>query len=282
MGQSTATVAGGVAEETGFVEVDGARLWYEAMGSGEPLVLLHAGVADSRMWDDQVAVFAAGFRLIRYDARRFGRSGAARGSYSPWADLAALLAGLGIERAHLLGLSMGGAVALDAALEFPDLVASLVLVATRPSELAPSTALRDAWATVDSAVEAGDLARANELELRMWVDGPHRQPGAVDPAARALVGQMNAALLAGPDEGETQPLDPPAVGRLGEIAVPTLVIVGDQDQPDVIAGGEVLVREIPGARGVVMVGTAHLPNLERPDEFNALVLNFLDELGEGR
>lgn len=282
MTPSTPATANAGVSRSGFVPVEGARLWYEEVGAGPPLVLLHAGLGDSRMWDPQVAAFAPAHRVIRYDARGFGRSDPARGAYSAPADLVGLLDGLELGRAHLLGLSMGGAVALDAALAFPERVASLVLASARPSGLAPSAVLRDGWDAVDEAVEAGDLAGANELELRMWVDGPRRQPGAVDPAVRALVGEMNASLLAGPDEGEPRPLDPPAVGRLAEIAAPTLVIVGDLDQPDVVAAGNLLAAGIPGARLRVVAGTAHLPNLERPDEFNRLIAGLLGEVGAAR
>ena len=261
--------------DAGFAEVNGARLYYEAVGAGHPLVLLHAGIADGRMWDDQVAAFAERYRVVRYDARGFGRSGAASGSFSPRADLAALFAALGIERARLVGLSMGGALAIDVALEYPELVSALVLAAARPGGLAPSKALRDGWAAVDNAFAAGDVAGAVELELRMWVDGPGRTPAQVDPSVRERVREMDAALLALPDEGEPEPLDPPAVERLDEIAVPTLVIVGDADQPDVLAGTDVLVEGIPGARKAVIPNTAHVPNMERPAEFNRLVLDFL-------
>ena len=261
--------------ETGFADVNGTRLAYETRGNGHPLVLLHAGIGDARMWDDQMDAFAARYRVVRYDARGFGRSGAATGSYSPRADLAGLLAALGIGRAHLVGLSMGGALALDAALEYPELASALVLAATRPSGLAPSKELRDGWTAVDAAFAAGDVARAVELELRMWVDGPGRTPDRVDPAVRERVREMDAALFALPDEGEPEALDPPAVERLGEVRVPTLAIVGEADQPDVLAGAETLAREVPGGRLATIRDAAHVPNMERPAAFNRLVLEFL-------
>jgi pimeloyl-ACP methyl ester carboxylesterase len=263
---------------SGFAVVDGVRLAYEVAGAGSPVVLLHAGVADARMWDDQFAALAARHTVVRYDARGCGRSDPARGSFSPRADLAAVMATLGIGRAHLVGLSMGGTVALDAALERPELVAGLVLAATRPSGLAPSQALRDAWDAVDAAFEAEGFEAANELELRMWVDGPRRSPDQVDPAVRERVRVMNGALLAQPDEGEPERLEPPANERLGEVRAPTLVIVGDGDQPDVVAAAEVLERGMRGARRHVLAGPAHMVNMERPAEFNRLVLHFLAEV----
>ena len=156
-----------VRRESGFAAVNGTRLYREVTGAGHPLVLLHAGIADARMWDDQVAAFAERYTVIRYDARGFGRSDPAVGRFSPRADLAGLLVELGVERAHLVGLSMGGAVALDTALEHPELASALVLAATRPSGLAPSKGLRDGWTAVDEAFAAGDVAWAVELELRM-------------------------------------------------------------------------------------------------------------------
>lgn len=259
----------------GIADVNGTRLAYEVRGAGHPLVLLHAGIADARMWDDQIDAFAERYLVVRYDARGFGRSDPAVGAHAPHADLAALLAALGVERAHLLGLSMGGAVALDAALAYPRLASALVLAAARPGGLPPSQSLRDAWTAVDVRVEAGDVPGAVELELRMWVDGPSRAPGDVAPAVRERVREMNAALFAGPDEGDPAPLDPPAVGRLAEVSVPTLVLVGDRDQPDVLAAADVLAAGIPGARSVTISDTAHVPNMERPAEFNRLVLDFL-------
>lgn len=268
--------------ETGVAAVDGTRLAYEVRGAGHPLVLLHAGIADARMWDDHIDAFAERFLVVRYDARGFGRSGPAVGNFSSHDDLAALLAALGIARAHLLGLSMGGAVALDTALEHPNLVSALVLAATRPSGLAPSKRLRDDWTAVDARVAAGDIDGAVELELRMWVDGPGRAPDDVDPAVRERVRDMNAALFVQPDAADPIPLDPPAVGRLHEIAVPTLVLVGDRDQPDVLAGAAALAAGIPGAARATIRGTAHVPNLERPAAFNRLVLDFLAALDPAR
>jgi len=262
-------------------DVRGARLAYQASGAGHPVVLVHAGIADARMWDDQVVAFAARYRVVRYDARGFGQSDAPAGAFARHEDLIGLLDALGIARAHLVGVSMGSSTARDAAIAYPDRVSALVLVSARAGG-EPSAALRDGWTKVDELVEAGDLAGANELELRMWIYGPRRTPEQVDPAMRERVGEMNGALLAMDGEGmDEQELDPPAAGRLGEIRVPTLVVVGAEDVPDVVDSADPLVHAIPGAKRATIAGAAHLPNMEKPEEFNRIVLTFLDEIDIG-
>ncbi len=119
------------------------------------------------------------------------------------------------------------------------------------------------------------MAGAVELELRMWVDGPNRTPEQVDRAVRERVREMDAALFAVPDMAEPQRLDPPAVDWLGEVHVPTLLIVGDQDQPNTLAAVDTMAVGIPGARKIVVPGAAHMVNMERPDAFTPAVLDFL-------
>lgn len=267
---------------TGQIDVDGASLVYEVSGPDRdhacPIVLLHAGIADARMWDPQVETFAERFRVVRYDLRGFGRSGPAVGRYSARADLIALLDALGIVRAHLIGVSMGGALAVDVAVEHPERVASLVACAARPGGQEPSRELVRGWTEVDVALDAGDVDLAVELELRMWVDGPLRRADEVDPEVRERVREMNATLLAGPDEGQPEPLDPPALTRLHQITAPTLVVVGDRDQPDVIAGAHLLSAGIPDATRQTIPGAAHMVSMERPAAFNRAVMAFLPDV----
>jgi pimeloyl-ACP methyl ester carboxylesterase len=114
------------------------------------------------------------------------------------------------------------------------------------------------------------------MELRMWVDGPHRSADQVDPTVRQRVSEMNRRLLDAPDEGTPIPLNPPAVDQLGDVRAPTLVLFGDQDQPDVVAGSEGIAREVPGARSALIPNAAHMVNMEQPETFNRLVLDFLN------
>jgi 3-oxoadipate enol-lactonase len=264
---------------TGYADVYGARLYYEMMGMGHPLVLIHAGIADSRMWDDQFTDFAEHYRVIRYDIRGFGKSAMPTGSSSTSRDLYGLLTVLGIARAYVVGLSIGGGIAIDFTLRYPEMVSALVLVASGLGGTQPSAEMRRADATVDAALERGGIDAAVEAENRLWVDGPKRTPDQVDPTVRARVSEMNGALYRLPEvDAPRERLDPPAIGRLGEIHVPTLILVGDGDVPDVIETANLLEQGIAGARKVVFPGVAHMVNMEHPEAFNRIVLNFLRDV----
>jgi pimeloyl-ACP methyl ester carboxylesterase len=266
--------------ERGFAPVNGAQLYYEVVGAGPPLVLLHAGIADSRQWDDQVPALAQHYRTIRYDLRGFGQTVMPAAPYSHAGDLRALLRFLGVERAVLVGNSLGGATALDVALEAPELVAALVLVAPGLGGYAFSETTTQQWAAIDAALDREGVARAVELELRMWVDGPHRDPDQVDPAVRERARVMNTAAYApAPAEAVRQRLEPPAIDRLAEIRAPTLVVVGAGDVPDMLTIAELLAARIAGAQRVVLPIVAHLLPLEEPATFNRIVLDYLRKQG---
>ena len=181
--------------KTGKAEVNGAQIYYEVAGEGEPLVLVHAGIADSRMWEGQVAAFAERYRVIRYDLRGFGKSEMVEGPFSHQEDLCALLDALGVERAHLVGCSMGGGAVLDFALEYPERVGNLVLVGSAISGFRPDFGPPKEWDELVAADEAGDLELVSELEVRIWVDGPARSPEDVAAPIRDLVREMNLIAL---------------------------------------------------------------------------------------
>lgn len=269
--------------QTGIAEVNGAKLYYEVAGDGHPLVLVHAGIADSRMWDDQFSLFTQRYRVIRYDLRGFGKSEVPPGPYALWDDLHGLLDFLGIQKAYLIGCSMGGGLAIDFTLEHPDMVDALIPVCAGLSGFEPSDTDSELayWEQLEAADKAGDSARVNEMEVHLWVDGLGRTPEQVNPTIRERVWEMNGLALAREAEAnlaQPQRLDPPAVGRLSEIHVPTLVIIGDQDLSATRQTADKLASDIPGARKVVIHDTAHVPNMEKSDEFNRLVLDFLSAL----
>jgi 3-oxoadipate enol-lactonase len=253
-------------------------LYYEIAGEGHPLVLIHGGLVNSGLWDDQFEVFAGGYRTLRYDVRGYGQSKPPTSYYSNYGDLRDLLDFLDIERAYVLGLSMGGEIGIDFTLTYPDRVAALIPVAAGLSGYQATTrsAVRD---ELNAAYERGDKERAVELSLQVWTDGPHRAPDQVDPDVRERLRAMTAHTFDLPDvEQWLQRLEPPAIDRLAEIHVPTLFVVGDQDVADIQKIGDLVVASVPGARRAVIPGTAHHLNMEQPVEFNRIVLSFLSSL----
>lgn len=266
----------------GFITVNGARLWYEDTGvaSGHAVTFVHAGVCDHRQWDTQMAPFAQKYRVIRFDMRGFGQSELPAGPFSLSDDIGGLLDALGVERSAVIGCSMGGAATIDFALKQPERVSALVLVGAGmgggPEEIGPDEA--PIIAEMEAAQKAGDVERLNAAEVHFWVDGLNRMPEQVAPGVRELVAEMNLANNRRADEWEqaqSQRLDPPAAQRLGEIHSPTLVIVGDDDALAVRMTADLQEAGVAGARKAVMPGLTHVPNMERPDEFNQLVLDFL-------
>jgi 3-oxoadipate enol-lactonase len=251
-------------------------LEYEAAGNGPDVLLMHSGISDSRMWDPQWAALTDRFHAIRYDARGFGSSADPTRPYTLHGDGMDVLDALDVERAAVVGCSMGGYGALDMAIALPHRVSALVVVSGTPSGWAHSAEIIAQWEAVDAAYESRGIDAANELEMKMWLDGPFRAPDVVDREVRSSVASVNRVLLERQSTFEVEPgdLEPSAVGRLNEIKVPTLVITGEVDQPSVLAGSFEIARET-GAEHVEIAGAAHLPNLERPVEFNRALTDFL-------
>lgn len=275
--------------QTGFAAVNGTTLYYEVAGAGHPFILAHGHLLDRRSWDDQFSVFAQRYKVIRYDQRGFGDSGLiTKGeSYSARQDLYELMKFLGIESAYIMGVSGGGSLAIDFTLEHPEMVDALIPVTAGVSGFRPSEEMMKQhpdvvrmYMSLNEAFKKHDVPRAVEISLELWTDGPGRLPGQAVPDVRERVREMSTRNWERPDDevqAETPPipLEPPAIGRLSEIAVPTLIILGELDGPNPL---DQLVTEIPGAKKVVMAGTAHHPFMEKPAEFNQIVLDFLEAL----
>jgi pimeloyl-ACP methyl ester carboxylesterase len=269
---------------TGYVDLEDGRMYYEAAGQGRALVMCHAGFADSRMWDEQWGEFTQRYRAIRYDMRGFGKSGALNARVSRRGELYRLLKQLGVEKAAFLGVSLGGETIIDLALEHPEIVSALVVVSAVPGGFEFQGEPPQTFMEMLGAVQQGDLARASELQNRIWVEGPFREPGQADPALRQRVTEMNRVALENGAWGpfSTQPLnplDPPAAGRLAEIKEPTLVVAGALDDPEILRAAEVMAAAIPGAKKLIIPGCAHLPSMEKPAEFNRAVVDFLHTTG---
>ena len=175
----------------GTVTVGDGNLYHEMAGSGDPMVLCHAGFVDSRMWDGQWEEFSQCFRVVRFDMRDYGKSDRAHGPIARRKDLEGLLDQLEIQRAVLMGCSMGGTTVLDFALEHPERVAALVLVSAVPGGFEMRGDPPADLLAMFAAMQQGDLAQVSELQLRLWVDGPFRQPEQVDPEVRQRAAEMN-------------------------------------------------------------------------------------------
>src|SRR5258708_2448554 len=233
-----------------------------------------------RSWDNQWSVLTQQYRVIRFDARGYGKSAKATGSVCRRDDAYQLLKQLGVERATLIGCSMGGEMVIDMTLEHPELVSALLAISATPSGFQMQGEPPPYMMEMVDAVQKGDLQRASELQIRIWVDGPFREPDQVNPLVRQRAAAMNRIMLknetfAIADLQPLNPLNPPAVGRLGEITVPTLIIAGELDAPEIVRAADVLQAGIPGAKKVIPSNAAHVPSMEQPQVFKQTILNFL-------
>jgi len=242
-----------------------AQLAVERSGDGRPVVFLHAGVADRRSWRAVIGELD-GVRAVAYDRRGFGDTTYEAEEHSPLDDLLVVLDAEGIERVVLVGNSMGGGLAVDAALAHPDRVEALLLLA--PSISGASHEEPEVGASLEAAIEraeaAGDLDAVNRLEAHLWLDGPAGPEGRVAGAARDLFLDMNGRALRAADPGRAR-RPPPAWDRLGDLRLPVLVLLGELDAELSGAQVERIADRVPGAEARTMPGVAHLPQLERPE-----------------
>lgn len=265
--------------DSGLIDVGGGKLYYEVEGAGHPLLLIHGGLGDLRMWDDQVPLFAERCRVIRYDTRGIGRTETDDVEFSNHADAAAVLDHLGADSAYVVGQSRGGMIALDLAIDRPDRVDALVSVAGGvggyEAEL-PESVEAPPWGEMERIWEAKDWEALAELETKVWVDGWGQPPDRVDAALRQKVhGWILAAMKAEKPWGKPQPLTPPAAERLGDVVIPTLVLIGQADEPASVLAERHLASSVAGAKVVEFPNVAHMIHLEQPERFNELVLEFL-------
>jgi 3-oxoadipate enol-lactonase len=234
------------------------------------VLLLHAGIADKRMWREQIAALeAAGHRVLAPDLPGFGDAALE----PPTVDYVAFAVDVLDGPAAVVGCSFGGRVALEVAGSRPDLVSSLVLVAPGLGSIEWSEDSQAGFAEEEAILEQGDLAGAAAQQARMWLA----------PNASAEVRELTEAMTVRsydqqlPVEGEVRAVwpEPSAETRLGELEVPALLVLGDADRPELVSLAERLVRELPDARLETIPGAGHLPSLERPHELNRLLLDFL-------
>ena len=265
--------------ETGFVEVEGGKLYYETDGDGPAIVLIHAGFLDCRMWDPQFQFYSKNYKTIRYDVRGFGRSSIAKAKFSDHNDLHALLAHLNVARATIIGVSNGGRIALDFAVEHPERIQSLVLVSpgvsgykvSGPEEEKLWNEFEEQMKPQEIADREGRATDAVEMDVNAWA-------AAADPAARQKIRAVALDNFHVQRENPWQFMvrpDPPAFQRLSEIHVPTLFIVGDKDVPAQILEVDNIHKHVPGSKKVLIKGADHIPNMSKQEEFDRTVLDFL-------
>ena len=248
------------------VDVNGARLWVEEEGDGPAVLFLHGGLGDARLWEPQARALADRFRCIRYDLRFWGRSEGPGVEFSSIADAVGVLDALGVDRAALVGLSLGGGLAVDVALAHPGRLWALVHVAGGVSGLPVDPYTAEQEAAYDGAVEAGDLDTAMQIDLDVWAplgaDDAMRELWRVTPDARGM------------PEGANPLPRPDAHMRLEEIGVPTLVIVPSHDPPELQEVGAAVARRVPGAQ-LVELDSDHYLTLRHADQVNAILREFL-------
>jgi pimeloyl-ACP methyl ester carboxylesterase len=268
--------------KSGFVTVDGARIYYEMAGQGTPFVMIHAGVADSRQWNNAFAFFAGDYQTVRYDLRSYGKSEPVEGEFRHLGDLVSVLDILELqEPLILMGCSMGGGLAMDFALTYPSRVKALIMVGSGPSGLELDVPTPAKFTEAEKAYEAGDLDLLAELETQIWFDGTDRTPNQVNQEMRSLAYEMNrnALSLEARNLGKRLPnTEIPAFDRLSDLHLPVLVIVGAHDTPYILAAADYMFEKLPHARKVTIDDAAHLPNMEHPGEFQTIIKEFLESL----
>ncbi|GIG68877.1 alpha/beta fold hydrolase [Phytomonospora endophytica] len=254
-----------------------SELFHIDTGSGRPLVLLHGGFLDHRVWEAQISAFAADHRVIAPDARGHGRSPNLTEPARHTDHLAALLRELRTGPAVLVGVSMGAATAVDTALEHPELVAGLVVTGAGTGE----PVFADPW-TVDvlgrwhAAMAAGSLEESVEL-LTLFAAGPARTLADLSPDVVDRLRDMARSTMSKHAPGEPDLLVPVTETweRLPGIEVPVLAVHGALDSPDHIGMAERLAASVPDGRAVTIEGAAHYPNMEKPKEYDEALRDFL-------
>ena len=271
LGSVTAPAQSATAQGS-FVEVNGAKLYYQECGSApRSVVLVHDGVLDSTVWDDVWPEFCRHFHVIRYDRRGYGRSPAATEGHYATDDLAAILHHLNQKRVAIVGSSHGGEISINFTLDHPEMVEQLVLVGAVVGGMPYSKHFLERGDALGKPLEKGDVQGAIAVAAK---DKYLTAPGS--EAARKRMAEILTASPQDLTHPEMELPVKPALPRLGEIHIPTLLLVGDADIPDVHAHAGAIEAGIPRARRIVIHDVGHLMYLEKPTEFSRIVIEFLE------
>lgn len=263
---------------SGYARSGRADIYYETVGEGKPVVFCHAGVTDRRLWDPQFEDPVAGHRYVRSDMRGFGNSEWVAEPYQPHRDILAVIDHLDLDEMILVGCSMGGRATLELAVTIPDRVVGILVAGTGLPGWQPEGGgyTPPQWANLDPLWEAEDWERLATIDAEVWAIGVGREESDVDPAFVAEMIEMDLKPISTELERDEHMswLEPSIEDRIDEIDVPAVVVVGEHDLPDLVTGTGHLADRI-GAERHVLSGTAHLPSLERPDQFNPILTEFL-------
>ena len=258
---------------SGMVPVDGGSLYYETLGKGAPIILIHGGFGDRRMWDPQFETLSQAFRVVRYDHRGFGKSSAPAHAYSPVADLVKLMDHLELKRANLVGNSMGGTLALDFALLQPDRTGAVVVIASAAGGYpTPEEDMKN----IDQLLRTAREKRTGAA-VPLWLQHPmvsvamsHATAG---PLVRTMVEDNQKMFVA--DHWPQEQMSPPAFERMAGLNANVLFIVGDRDIASVRAGAEASAARIKKSKVVTIKDADHLPHMEKPAEINKLLVEYI-------
>jgi 3-oxoadipate enol-lactonase len=255
--------------------VPGTQLYYEVTGEGPPLVFVHSGGFDRRLWDEQFFAFADRHTVIRYDVRGHGESPPPTKPYSDAEDLCSLLRWLHIGKAHAVGLSLGGSIVIDFALSHPEMIETLILVAPDVTGYAFSAEFTYRFIKVVTSIEQDDGSPAGDLWIQSSIFAPTMENPAVAHKLRLIARENARFWLINPLFRRDSFVTPPATQRLAEIHTSALLIVGDRHIPDVLNEAQLLESGVAGIRKVVIPGAGHIVNMEKPEEFNRAMRDFL-------
>lgn len=264
----------------GFVELDSARLYYEQTGAGPDVIFIHGAFLDRTSWEPQIKAFSSDYRVTCYDVRGHGKTEAGEIQFSDSHDLKILMDSLEIEKAHLVGLSMGGGIALDYASQYPDRIGGLILVGPGIGGGTWDSELYTAYVQeLTPHLQAEDFEEINATMLKYWSIGPDRDEVSVDQAfldtMRSLMDRNRQRWYL---NGLVQRLDPPVMEVADQIGNPILIINGTADLPDIHTNSATFAERAPNVSIEEVEDAGHIVNLEKPAQFNELAQKFLGSL----
>jgi len=264
--------------QSGFARSGKADIYYEETGEGRAVVFCHAGVSDRRLWDPQFSAVLPDHRYVRSDMRGFGTSEWVPEPYSPHRDILAVIDHLGLEDMILVGCSMGGRAVLELATTIPERVAGILVSGSGLPGWEPEDGgyTPPQWSNLDPLWEAEDWDAIARIDAEVWAIGVGREESEVDPGFIAKMMEMDIGPIKTEFERDKYMtwMEPPIAGRIDEIEAPAVVVVGEHDLPDLVTSTAHLANRL-GAERHVLPGTAHLPSLETPEQFNQVLETFL-------